>query len=406
MSSMSRPAIKGPATFAYRAAHLDGTVEVGVIDAATTDAAAARLVALGLFPIEVSSRGTARERRPTLATADVALGLRLLGGLLAAGLPMARALGAFEELAPPSWRPALPALRDAIRVGSSLAAALAGAPVGIPPVVIGIISAGEGGSGIADAVQQAADVVAEASALRTTLRNALAYPITLAVAGAASVALLVGVVLPRFERILRDLGQALPPATQLLVSTAQWARTLAPAGAVMLVLLIVVFRAWTSSDHGREQWHGALLAAPLVGSLRMAAATSRCCAALAALLKSGVPIAPALHHAALASGDAAVSARMMEARAATMRGDRLSRALADHAAVTTTTVRLVRAGEETGDLAGMLAHAARIERERAAESTRAAVRYLEPAMILLFGGLIAMVAAALLQAIYTIRPTA
>jgi general secretion pathway protein F len=392
------------ATFAYRAAHLDGTVEVGVVDAATPAAAAARLVGLGLFPIEVTARGAARDRLPTLPVADVALGLRLLGDLLAAGLPMARALAAFEELAPPSWRAALPAMRESIREGGTLAGALASAPVGIPPVVIGIIGAGEAGSGIADAVRQAAEVVGEASALRTSLRNALAYPITLAVAGVASVGLLVGVVLPRFESILRDLGQALPPATQLLVSTAGLLRAVAPAGVVLLMLAAVLFRAWTATPEGRERWHEALLGVPLLGGLRASAATARSCAALAALLKSGVPIAPALHHATSAAGDAAIAARMRAARADTMRGERLSSALANHHAVTMTTVRLVRAGEETGDLASMLGHAARIERERAGELTRSAVRFLEPMLILVFGGLIALVAAALLQAIYSIRP--
>jgi general secretion pathway protein F len=67
-------------------------------------------------------------------------------------------------------------------------------------------------------------------------------------------------------------------------------------------------------------------------------------------------------------------------------------------------VRLVRAGEETGRLAELLDHAARIEAERAQEQTRAIVRLLEPGIILAFGGIVALVAAALLQAVYSVRP--
>jgi general secretion pathway protein F len=67
-------------------------------------------------------------------------------------------------------------------------------------------------------------------------------------------------------------------------------------------------------------------------------------------------------------------------------------------------VRLVGAGEETGRLAELLEHAARIERERAQDITRAAVRLLEPGLILVFGALVALVAAALLQAVYSVRP--
>jgi type II secretory pathway component PulF len=66
--------------------------------------------------------------------------------------------------------------------------------------------------------------------------------------------------------------------------------------------------------------------------------------------------------------------------------------------------RLVRAGEESGRLAGMLAHAARLEREHAVSQTKAIIRFLEPSLIVVFGAVVAFVAAALLQALYSIRP--
>ncbi len=52
----------------------------------------------------------------------------------------------------------------------------------------------------------------------------------------------------------------------------------------------------------------------------------------------------------------------------------------------------------------MLAHAARIEDDRAEQRVRSLVRVLEPAMIIVFGGVVALVAAALLQAVYSVRP--
>jgi general secretion pathway protein F len=67
-------------------------------------------------------------------------------------------------------------------------------------------------------------------------------------------------------------------------------------------------------------------------------------------------------------------------------------------------VRLIRAGEETGRLAGMLEHAARIEGVRAEATVRSAVRVIEPAMIIGFGAVVALVAASLLQAVYSVRP--
>ena len=67
-------------------------------------------------------------------------------------------------------------------------------------------------------------------------------------------------------------------------------------------------------------------------------------------------------------------------------------------------MRLIRAGEETGRLAPMLAQAAKLEAGRAEQGVRAAVRVVEPALIIVFGGMVALVAAALLQSVYSVRP--
>jgi general secretion pathway protein F len=396
--------VNGGESFRYRAARPDGTMELGELRAASREGAITVLGGRGLFPIEVAARPAVRARRARLSPSELALGLRVLATLLEAGLPMTRALGAFEDLAPPAWRTGLAPMRDQVREGQSLGAALARSPLEIPPLVVGIIQAGEAGSGVAAAVRGAAELTEHAAALRTTIRAALTYPVILACAGAASVGLLVEVVLPRFALILTDLGQALPPTTRFVIDAAAFLRVAALPAIGIFAALGLLWRQWTASEAGRVRWHAYLLTLPGVGTVRRAAATSRGCSAAAALLHSGVPIAGALRHAATATGDAAIAARLLAARERVVAGQRISRALEATDALTPTAVRLVGAGEETGRLAELLEHAARIERERAQDITRAAVRLLEPGLILVFGALVALVAAALLQAVYSVRP--
>src|SRR5207237_80963 len=100
--------------------------------------ARAAIASRGSFLVSIESRGVRRERREPLSAADLALGLRILGDLLESGLPVARALHAFQDLAPRGWREALPSVRQSVREGKSLAAALSDAPIDIPPLVIGI----------------------------------------------------------------------------------------------------------------------------------------------------------------------------------------------------------------------------------------------------------------------------
>jgi general secretion pathway protein F len=118
-----------------------------------------------------------------------------------------------------------------------------------------------------------------------------------------------------------------------------------------------------------------------------------------------VPLPNALLHAARAAGDAAISAHLLAARQAVIVGARPSQAIATHDAMTDVAAKLIRAGEETGALASMMAHAGRLEGERAAGRLRMVVTLLEPALILAFSGIVGLVAAALLQAIYSVRPS-
>lgn len=391
--------------FTYRAAHRSGMLEAGTVRAESAEAARELLSARGLFPLEVRLEQGREAARPRMSIGDMALGLRVLATLLESGLPVARALAAMEEMVPAAWKPAVPALLASVREGNSLGAALSAAPVAIPPLVVGLVQAGEAGGGLAPAVARAADLIDSAAETRRAVRAALAYPLILAAAGIGSLLLLVGFVLPRFAAVLADLGQALPPTARAVLGATQLARGAFLPALLSILTAAALWRVWTGTEEGRARWHAFLLEVPLVGSIRRAGAVGRFCAALGALLESGVPIARALAHATRASGDAALTARTLAAREQVVAGQGVAASLHAQGAATPTSVRLIRTGEETGRLPSMLAHAARIESARAEQAVRSLVRILEPAMIMAFGGMVALVAAALLQAVYSVRPT-
>ena len=396
----------GATSFTYRALRLDGSIERGYIRASSQPAALAELAARGLFPLEVligtSRTGFARARIPV---ADLAVGLRIFATLLDAGLPIRRAATVFETLAPPRWSPILSAIPPALRDGRSLSAALTESRVSLPPVIIGIVRAGEAGGTVPNALRAAAELAERTAATQAAIRSALAYPILLALAGTASIGVLVTLVLPRFAAILGDLGQQLPPTTRLVLSLSGVAERYGARALLLSLAAFVFVQIWVRGESGRAALDAALLRIPVVGPLRHASATSRACSAIGALLETGVPIAQALTHGAIASGDGAIAIRLLEARRAVITGRTFGSGLAQSKAFTDSAVRLTRAGEETGRLAAMLVQASRLESERATEGVRHLVRLLEPALILAFAGLVALVAAGLLQAIYSVHPS-
>jgi type II secretory pathway component PulF len=391
-------------TFTFKAMRRDGTVETGVLDASSRDAAVALIGSRGAFAIEVAGAPAAHQGQLRIGADDLALGLRALATLLGSGIPIARGLAILPDLAPPGWLAAVPELRRRVAQGEHLAAALSASGLPLPSDVIGLIQAGEAGSGLTRAAEAAAQLLETRAAAKAALRSALAYPLLLAVAGSASVALLVGVVLPRFAGLLADTGQALPASTTLVLGLGGVARSALIPVLFALAGGVALWRAWIARPEGLGHWHRLLLEAPIVGPIRQAAAAASACSTLAALLDAGVPLAAALPHAARATGDRAIESRLLAARQHIARGEAIGAALGAERALTPTAVRLVRLGEETGQLARMLAHAGAIESAQALQRLQRAVRALEPALILLFGGLVMIVAAALLQAMYGLRP--
>lgn len=392
-------------TFAYDALRADGGTERGTMAAASTAEALSSLGERGLLPVSIRQVASQRERRRTIPARDLALGLRVLADLLEAGLPLARALAALEDLAPASWHTAIPSLLEAVREGKSLAAALEEAPIDVPPLIIGIARTGEAGAGLGAAMRRAADHTEKAAETRAAVRGALAYPLVVAVAGCASIGLMVGIVLPRFAKILADLGEALPWSTRTVLGAADVLHALLVPMVFAGIAGVIALRLWHESELGRLSMHALLLRVPVMGAIRRCSASARVLSSMAALFESGVAIRGAMVFAARSAGDAEIERRLLAAREAVVAGHPLSFALRESNALTNTAMRLIRAGEESGRLVGMLQHAAKLDRDHADRLTRGAVRLIEPVLILTFAGIIGIVSAALLQAVYTVRPS-
>lgn len=390
--------------FSYLALSTDGRAVRGLLDATSSEEARGTLLLRGLLPIEIAPSAVRRWRRTSLPVADLAVGLRMLADLLAAGLPMGRALDVFREIAPDSWQRALGPIRAAVREGKSLASALAESPVEVPALVVGMARTGESGDGIADAIRRAASHSESVAATRAAIHAALAYPIIVAGTGVLCIAIMIGVVLPRFALILADLGQALPATTQFVLRAAEVARLALIPSALLAVAAVVVVRTRMRTPDGSRMMHRALLAVPLVGGVRWSSSTSRVTAALSAVIDSGVTIPAGLELAARAAADAEIEARLAASLVRIKAGESLASALNAERAVTPLAVRLIHAGEESGRLADMLSHAASMEQARVSRALQIGVRALEPMMIVSFAALVGLVAVALLQAVYAVRP--
>jgi len=388
--------------YSYRAARQDGAIVTGAIDAESYGQATSTLASRGLFAIAVSPAVEAR--RPAASRRDLAIAFRGIAALVSSGVPLERAVAAAEPLTSGPLRETLAAARYRLHEGASFANSLAAGRGVVPNLVIGMVRAGERGSQLGSALDQVAGHLEQEADLVARVRQALTYPLLLAGAGVVSVLVITTIVVPRFAAILGDLGQQLPTSTRLLLGISQLlSRFWMP---LLLVALAVSWAGvdWIRRATGRRKLEEALLKLPFIGKVRHALATARVMRALGGMLRSGMPLLPALDAAREASGDLAIADRMTKSRERVVQGAALAVALEREAALSASALQLVAVGESSGRVAEMALSAGDLAAQEAERGLRTLVTALEPALIVAFGGLVAFTAAALLQAVYSLRP--
>ena len=328
---------------------------------------------------------------------------RSLAALLTAGLPLARALETTRDIAGGNAAPILDGVLTDVRRGRSLAEALRGYPLVFSPMYVGVVRAGERSGRLAAIVERLADELERQEELRQRLISAAVYPAALVGLGVCSIVLLLLFVVPRFAELLVDAGATLPATTAALLS----ASTLLRANWLYLLLValvsIVAAASYTSSVQGRRAVSAGLIRVPIVGAIVRSALAVRFARILAVLLEGGAPLIAALSDTAESVADPSAEDEVLRIREDVRTGSSLTASLGQGELFPVELTRLVAVGEESGRLAEFLGRGSDLLERRVTRATERAVTLLEPAVIVLFGGIVAVVALALLQAIYGVN---
>jgi general secretion pathway protein F len=399
-------------TFVYRAADRQGQTIDGVMEAADTRAVAERLQRDAYFPIKITVQGERRSpwslgaglggRR--VSRRDLIAFIHQLGTLVDAGLPLDKALGILEELAPsPRLRAITADLLRSIRGGSSLAEAMAKHhPRPFSRMAINMVRAGEKGGVLEATLKRLAELTEETQEFREAVLSALIYPILLTAAGGGAVVFLLLFVIPRFVDIFRDLGQALPLPTQILLAVSTGLAQYWWLVGLGLLAAVLAGRVALSSEAGRARWDRLVLRMPLVGELATKTETARFARILGTLLKSGVPVLTALGVVRELSGNAVLARAIDRVADGVRRGAGIAGPLGESQAFPPMAVHLVRVGEETGRLEEMLLRLAQDLESDVRRLVKRLTGLLEPALILVMGLVIGFIVVALLMAIFSI----
>lgn len=391
-------------SYGYLAADRAGANRRGVVLATSERAAVGQLSRQGLLPIRVAEVTQRSRIGGGPSRRDLAVAFRSLAGLVEVGVPLSDAMDATRRVVPPTLAESLLRVATFLEHGHSLVGAFEQGGINLPAGAAGVLLASELSGELGHGLEQTAAVLERGVEMNDRVRQALAYPMVLTATGLFSLVLIVGVVVPRFAQLLKDLGQEPPPATRFLLGAAA---ALKWAGPLLLLGLTTAAAAAfaTTRDPRHAIWiHRSLIRLPSIGSVLHQLASGRAAESLGRQLASGVPLLPAMDGAAAAAGNAEVAARLRRARSIVAEGHSLAGAFAKEAALTVQIIRLTELGEANGRLAETLVRAGALSLADAERRLRTLVGLLEPILILGFALIVGLVATALLQAVYSLRP--
>lgn len=394
-------------TFAYQAVDTGGRRTRGVENAASSGALARTLEGRGLLVLDVAestaeAAGGGRwfrfgRRREVLEVT------RALAALLPVGMPLARALDAASGVAAGEVKAAIQDVRERVERGDTLSSALANHPSLFSPLYVGLVRAGERSGDLDAAFARLATQLERDELLRGRVTSAAIYPLILATAGTTAVLILMFFVLPRFVTLLEGSGATLPTSTAIMLNVSHALRRYWP-----LLLVIpatgAVAAAWIrTTAEGARAWAGFLLTVPAVRTLRQYALSARFARLVGVLLGGGAPLLTALDDTVDSLADPIAREDAVRIRAMVREGSSLREAVAAGRLFPPLLAQLIGVGEDAGELRSFLLKAADIFEERTERATQRLATLAEPAMIVMFGAIVAFVALSLLQAIYGIN---
>ncbi len=409
--------------FQYKGLQANGALAEGQLEAAGRSEAFRQMEGLGLRPISLAEKAAAAAQNngSTLATSLASFTLfkksekvssralenftRLLSSLLAAGVPLSRALTILhKEASSPAAREKWKEIHSLVIDGMSLADAMARSPKVFPRVYTAMVQAGETGGFLDLVLAQIADFQSREKELRSKVMTAMLYPAILFALAIGVLIFLLTFFIPRFQTIFKGFGASLPWLTQAIITASEVVRHYGPLVLLGLALLIFFVRTWVISERGRRVWEGLILRAPIVGPLVAQFAMARFCRMLGTLLGAGVPLVQGLNVARKSIGNQILVDAVEQSIERVQQGGQLGASLADCKGLFPGSVlEMVSVAEESGKLDQELIRIASVTETDLDRELKMAVSLAEPLMLFLIAGFIGTIFVGMVMPIFSLQ---
>jgi type II secretory pathway component PulF len=407
-------------TFSYRALKADGKIAEGVLDAVGRPDAMRQMETLGLRPVNLTEKISAVAKNGSananslgnlsfkfaskkISAKELENFTRLLSSLLAAGVPLSRALVILQkEASSPVAREKWKEIHGLVVDGLSLTDAMAKSPETFPRVYVAMVEAGETGGFLDVVLAQIAEFQSREKELKSKVLTAMLYPCILLVLALAILTLLLTFFIPKFQSIFNNMHSSLPLITQIIIGASHIVRSYGLLVAIGLAGIFFLARTWFTSEKGKRMWEGLILKTPLVGPLIAQFAMARFCRMLGTLIGAGVPLVQGLTVARRSIGNQILVDAVGQSIERVQQGGRLGQSLADcRVLFPGSALEMISVAEESGKLDGELVRIAVVTEGDLDRNLKTAVAFAEPLLLFLIAGFIGTIFIGMLLPVLT-----
>jgi MSHA biogenesis protein MshG len=388
--------------FRYRGRSARGGLVTGRLEADSVEAVAARLLNLGITPLEIDTDDAQRMSVADLwqrlgggrpSTMDLVLFARQMYSITKSGLPLLRGLrGLAESTHNAILRNVLHDVLQSLESGRDLASSLARHPTVFPPLFLSIVRVGESTGTLDKSFLRLCDYLSQDQDIQDRVKSAIRYPLIVVAVIGLAIAVITVFVIPNFAPLFRALGDDIPWPTRVLMGTSSFVRDNGIALLAALGAGLYGARRYIDTTGGRYRWDRLKLGVPVLGDLMHQAILSRVMRSLSISLDAGLPMIQALSLLARSAGNEYLAERLLRLRDAVERGDPLSRAAMTADIFPPLVLQMIAVGEETGDLTRLLDEVAGFYQREVDYRLRNLTALIEPILIIFVGAMVTVLA--------------
>jgi type IV pilus assembly protein PilC len=340
-------------------------------------------------------------KRKKIKLQELTIFTQQIAAMLEAGLPLVSALEALEEQTEsPVFQIIIRNVRNEVSAGRSFSDSCKDYPRAFPNLFVFMVEAGEASGNLAEILEKTSTYFEDTVKLMKQVKGALVYPAVVIGLAIILVNVLLVFVIPVFADMFKDFGADLPKPTQLLIGLSDFLKSYIIFLIIGVVAFFMLSKRFFATPKGRVIKDNIIIKLPVVGDLTRKVNLSRFCRTYAILMRSGVPILKTLDIVASASGNTYVERACKNISRHISAGGQVSDILSEDPYFPPMIKHMSRAGEQTGNVDGMLVKVADFYDAEVETLVAALTSLMEPLLITFLGVVIGGIVMAMFLPIF------